>query len=315
MISVIVPVYNIEKYLKRCIDSIIVQTYKNLEIILVDDGSTDESGVICDKYKDLDNRIKVIHKKNEGAAIARNIGIECAEGEYVAFVDSDDYIHPKMFELLHTTLVRNKADISVCDISDVPFDLESEQGVEEEHIITGKKSYFNEIAHQNLLYIVIWNKLYKKELFKNIKFPEGRKYEDLWFSAIFFSNVKRAVFINNKLYYYYQRENSLSKEKISMKLITDQIEAMENTCKVMKENGCYDSQKEMGRHVSNTIIDYYKNIDHYFPDCKSKAKKILRNLFKREMKLNENVFSYKQLVYKVFLFSPELAILIREIRK
>ena len=115
LISVIIPVYNVDKYLERCIDSVIVQTYSNLEIILVDDGSNDDSGIICDRYAKFDDRIKVIHKKNGGVSSARNEGIKYCNGKYIGFVDSDDYIDSTMYEYLYNLLISNDADISCCD--------------------------------------------------------------------------------------------------------------------------------------------------------------------------------------------------------
>ena len=115
LISLIVPVFNVEKYLKRCLDSLISQSYKNIEIILIDDGSTDESGKICDRYaKEHSNIIKVLHQENQGLSMARNAGLDIAIGEYIGFVDSDDYVEPKMFERLYNNLLESNADISVC---------------------------------------------------------------------------------------------------------------------------------------------------------------------------------------------------------
>ena len=114
LISVIIPVYNVENYLDECIQSVLQQTYKNLEIILVDDGSTDNSGVICDEYKDKDTRITVLHQKNGGISKARNVGIEYAHGEYIGFVDSDDFIHPQMYELLYAAIHKEQTDVAPC---------------------------------------------------------------------------------------------------------------------------------------------------------------------------------------------------------
>ena len=119
LVSIIVPVYNVEKYLERCLDSLINQTLKDIEIILVDDGSTDDSGNICDKYAKKDKRIKVIHKENGGLSDARNIGLSIANGRYLQFVDSDDFIHKQMIEILYNTIINNNADISICDFDKV----------------------------------------------------------------------------------------------------------------------------------------------------------------------------------------------------
>ena len=162
MISIIVPVYNVDKYIERCIQSIINQTYKNLEIILIDDGSTDKSGAICDKYSKIDNRINVIHKKNGGLSEARNVGLDIARGDYIGFVDSDDYIHPQMYELLYKNLIGTSADISIIK----HIRKEEELGLGD---INSKKVYSNLEAIENILkkdsgiFIASCNKLYKKE--------------------------------------------------------------------------------------------------------------------------------------------------------
>lgn len=224
LISVIVPVYNVEKYLHQCIDSIINQTYKNLEIILVDDGSTDNSGKICDEYKSKDNRITVIHKKNGGLSDARNAGLKVAKGEFIAFADSDDWLDQNIYNELITSLINNDADISACNIA-FAYDNKTEISS-----ISLSKSIFNSEEAINQLICgtgfcaVAWNKLYKKTCINNMTFEVGKTHEDEFFTYKVLSNAEKLVFINKPLYFYRQRTTSIMGEKYSLKRL-DAVDA------------------------------------------------------------------------------------------
>lgn len=178
LISVIIPVYNVEKYLNKSIESVIKQTYKELEIILVDDGSTDSSGKICDEFAQKDDRIKVIHKKNGGLSDARNAGISEAKGKYLGFIDSDDYIDKNFYEILYNVLKKYNSDISICKHRETYTDYE-----ENTSKLEIKEQVFNtEQALKELLLFgevnnYAWNKLYKKELFNEINYPVGKKWK------------------------------------------------------------------------------------------------------------------------------------------
>lgn len=215
LISVIVPIYHVEKYLNRCVDSIIGQTYTNLEIILVDDGSNDGCPAICDDYAKKDSRIRVIHKENGGLSDARNAGIKEARGEYLSFVDSDDYIHRDMYRILMDELQKADADVSICsykyvydgkpDETDERY--ESEYPVEVMDGIKAQHRYYN--GDVKLELTVAWNKLYKKELFDNLCYPKGKIFEDEYttYKALYRSN--KVCYIDLPLYYYLQRSDSI----------------------------------------------------------------------------------------------------------
>lgn len=213
LISIIVPIYKVEKYLRRCIDSIRYQTYSNIEIILVDDGSPDDCGMICDKYAEADSRIKVIHKKNGGLSSARNAGLDCSEGKYIGFVDSDDWIELDMYELLYKKLKENNAEISIIQHSFVI----DENIVPEKH--SGRTYVYNSQEAVKLLLkdtkikSHAWDKLYKKEVFEHIRFPEGRYYEDIFIMHNIFNLAEKIVFTDEIKYYYLQRENSIVASK------------------------------------------------------------------------------------------------------
>ena len=209
MISVIVPVYNVEKYLERCIDSILRQTYSDLEILLIDDGSSDNSGKICDKYVKKDNRIKVIHKKNGGISDVRNVGIENAKGDYIGFVDSDDYIADDMFETLYKLSNENNADISIVSF----YEMYNGKliGVRDDKTLTkmNKQEALKELLIDTNIQSYMWNKLFKKELFDNLRFPLGKNFEDIATVLLIFERANKVVLLQDPKYYYLRRDDSI----------------------------------------------------------------------------------------------------------
>lgn len=216
-ISIIVPVYNVEKYLENCIESILNQTFKDFELILVDDGSTDNSGKICDIYEKKDTRIKVIHKNNGGLSSARNAGLDIACGKYIGFVDSDDSIHPKMYEVLYNLIKNHKSDISCCnykctyDISCKEHEeLNLNEVIEMSNIEAIEKLYDKDLG---VRLVVAWNKLYNKCLFDNIRYKVGRLHEDEFMAHRILYNSKKITYVDNELYYYLQRDGSIMSKK------------------------------------------------------------------------------------------------------
>lgn len=218
-VSVIVPIYNVEQYLAKCINSIISQTYDNIEIILVDDGSTDMCPLICDNYAKIDERIIVIHKANGGLSDARNAGIELASGDYITLIDSDDYIAKDYIETLRNFIKKNNADISICD-----FATFNDKGFIK---LANKSSFYSKVytAEQALECALLgrpflfsaWGKMYKKHLFNEIRYPKDKIFEDLGTTYKLFDKCKVITFINVKLYYYYIRNNSISYSRFSYK--------------------------------------------------------------------------------------------------
>ncbi len=171
LISVIVPIYNVDNYLEKCIDSIINQSYKNLEIILIDDGSTDDCGIICDKYKKNDERIIVIHKKNEGLSSARNKGLDIAKGNLISFIDGDDYIEHNMLATLKKNMEKYESDISICCCNHIKNNKKYNRFCNtsiKEFVSEGKCKYLNMYNEYSPLSNCVWNKLYKKEIFNYI---------------------------------------------------------------------------------------------------------------------------------------------------
>ena len=195
LISIIIPVYNVEKYLERCVKSVINQTYKNLEIILVDDGAKDNSGKMCDELSKLDSRIKVIHKENGGLSDARNFGLKIATGDYIGFVDSDDYIADDMYETLYYTIKNNNADISI--VSFYEMYKEKVIGVRDSGNleILSKQEAMKELLIDTKIQSYAWNKLFKKELFNDLKFPTGKNFEDIATTLLLFEKCDKVALL------------------------------------------------------------------------------------------------------------------------
>lgn len=208
LISIIIPVYNVEEYLGKCLDSIINQTYSNLEIILIDDGSTDDSGNICDAYANADNRICVIHKNNTGAADSRNVGLDLAHGEYIGFVDSDDWICEKMYETLHKLIKKYNVKISSCERENTNRIYPSSYGIYDELI--NKKDAIKATLYPKKIYNAVWDKLYVKDVFQNIRFPKGSYAEDTPVVYKIIDQFGDIAYTNERLYFYNIRENSVS---------------------------------------------------------------------------------------------------------
>ena len=208
LISIIIPVYNVEKYLKECVDSVRKQTYKNLEIILIDDGSKDNSGKLCDELAKEDNRIKVIHKENGGLSDARNVGIENATGEYIQFIDSDDFVEKDMIEILHNDICQEKADVSMCSLY-LYKDGEKTTDASYKREIFNKELVLKEILLDERVRSYAWNKMFKKSLFESIRFPKGKVFEDIYTMSPIFQKANKIVFNDIPLYYYRQREGSI----------------------------------------------------------------------------------------------------------
>lgn len=218
LITIVVPVYNVEKYLFRCVNSILNQTYKKLQIILVDDGSTDSSGKLCDSFKS-DKRVSVIHKINNGLSSARNAALPLVRGEYVTFIDSDDWVDKNFIEILYKNLVKANADISV-----VGYYISPEQGKEHSYfgkdvnveVMDSKQALGTFLLHDGLG-VTVWGKLYKTILWKNIRCPEGKLHEDQYTTYKLLDLANKIVFDKVPLYHYYQRSTSIGHSSFSIR--------------------------------------------------------------------------------------------------
>lgn len=238
-VTVVLPIYNVEKYLERCIKSVINQTYKNLEIILVDDGSTDSSSKICDTYKEKDKRIKVVHQKNAGLSAARNSGMRIATSNYICFIDSDDYIENDMIEYLYNGMKKYDSKITCCGFTNV-----YENGTLEKitkpksDIIYTKEEALNIHLFTGYIEVVAWNKLYDISLFKEIQYPEGKLYEDMLTTYKLIGIVDKVVLLPECKYFYCKRKSSIGGSKFSEKTL-----------------GLIDAVKEVSEYVSKNKYD------------------------------------------------------------
>lgn len=226
-VSIVVPVYNVERYLATSIDSILISTYRDYELILVDDGSTDDSGAICDQYADCDERVKVIHQPNSGVSQARNVGLNVATGDYVMFVDSDDKIHCKMIEALLNAIESGDYDLSMVHAVKVNeedfFAIDTSEGdpiagdcakVKE----LSPSEFFSGLCAMHFQYPVIWNKLYKRSLIDGMRF-KGVLGEDLEWNNRVSLRLKRAVVVKAEMYYYQMRKGSLMNSGVNRRII------------------------------------------------------------------------------------------------
>ena len=217
LISVIVPVYQVELYVRKCLDSIIEQEYENLEIILIDDGSTDGSSQICDDYKSKDKRIKVIHRENGGLSSARNAGIDIANGEYIAFIDSDDWVDPKYIEKLYSVCEIYDCDIAQCSYENVinedDFIWKDKTGGNKQPMLyTGREFSYATYRLLSWECNLVWNKLYKKSLFEDIRFPVGKIHEDEFTTYKLVWKSDKVGVISDQLYYYRYRIGSIMQQ-------------------------------------------------------------------------------------------------------
>lgn len=263
LISVVVPVYNVSEYLGKCIQSIIDQTYQNLEIILVDDGwgGVDTSGDICDKYAEIDKRIKVIHQTNAGLSEARNSGINIAKGEYIGFVDGDDWIEPQMYNQLISHIINDDSDMAICDFRRVSNELIYGETISmnQNECITCKE-LMNRIVNYDTKYIVAWNKLYRRKLFDTIRYPKGKLHEDEFIIHELAWGCKNVSVISEQLYNYRIRENSIMQSKLNARNL-DGFEAIYSRYQFIRFHNLTDLIPVMTRNVSRYYVYYTNNMN------------------------------------------------------
>lgn len=243
LISVIVAVYNIASYIERGVNSIRNQTYRNLEIILVDDGSTDESGRICDRLAKEDDRITVLHKENGGPADARNAGIAIAKGSFIGFVDGDDWIDADMYEKMLGALTEQKADIAICRYRRVGRDHTEDDSKDRAFVFEGQEAlqYYVEEREEYDIQNAAWNKLYRRKVLESLSFPTGKWYEDIMFATAALSNAGRCVYLDSACYnYIIDREGSIMNSRVNPRTFTDHIPAYREKSEFLKTLGRQD---------------------------------------------------------------------------
>lgn len=313
-ISVVVPVYNVEQYLEKCVNSIINQTYRNLEIILVDDGATDTSGRLCDELAKIDSRIKVYHKENGGLSDARNYGVERATGDYIGFVDSDDFIDSEMYEKLYIAIKKEDVDVAECNLKIIYPDRVELFTEKDYYNVCSKQEYLEEYLKIENIFGSACVRLIKSDIAKKIKFPIGKLYEDTYYAYDLIEKVDRYVIMNNPYYNYFMRENSITNAKFNPRIF-DLIEIVNKFHTRVYEE--YYSLKEAADcrkmyayfSVLNSMLleekfknnSYYPLVMNYF---KENYKELLKNKYiSRNRKLSillikMNINLYKKVLMK-----------------
>lgn len=301
LLSVIVPIYNSEKFLEKCINSLISQSYKYLDIILINDGSTDGSGNICKKYEMIDERIHVIEKANSGVSKTRNIGLDKAVGEFITFVDSDDYIDSKMYEVMMSEFDSQDIDIVECGYKSV-----NQQGVETVYELTNEVIVGSYACLQH--YLVgkncknfNWNKIFKKELFRGLKYPSIRYSEDYWMNIYLFERCRKKKTVSNAFYFYLQHTESACHQFLPNERI--------KTIEMMKMVNSYIGEKysKLAIHtkyyILNQIIALYIDIERFDKTMKSEEQLLIDDYIRYFKPLNDYLKNYSlKKVLRLMLF-------------
>ena len=282
LLSVIVPCYNVEKYVNKCILSIVGQTYTNLEILLIDDGSTDNTGKICDEWQERDPRIRVIHKQNEGTSYARKTGVENASADYVTFVDADDWIDTNMYADMLAALLTTNSDIAHCDFCIVNEDGRTEHRVQERDATIktmGRIEGVIMVLEDNYWRTHLGLKIYKKTLFEHIEFPKGRVYGEDMIIHDLFHLASQSVFLDKEYYYYFVRSGSISRQE-------DIRKKMKNTSDF--SDACYDRYSFVKRHPEyHGALPHIKNLTIFW------NVRVLRNMIVYPQLITDKQFDLK----------------------
>jgi len=289
-ISVIVPIYNVEKYLHRCIDSILAQTFIDFDLVLVDDGSPDNCGKICDEYADKDSRIHVIHKENGGLSEARNEGIASAftnsDSEWITFIDSDDWVHPKYLEALYNAVVSTGLNISVCGFEPTDGD---DPIVDEDKLTYEILSTEQLFCTKNSNTVIAVCKLYRKEDFKEIRYPVGKLHEDEFTTYKILFKYETLAYINQPLYFYYQNTASIMKSDWSPKRLIA-FSALQEQLDYFSQHGLSDAYIRVMHNIAYTYVDQITSINN--SHVKQSNARLLRRRLAAHLKRNKKVAGF-----------------------
>ncbi|SHN65892.1 Glycosyl transferase family 2 [Butyrivibrio hungatei DSM 14810] len=271
-IDVIVPIYNVEKYIDKCIRSILEQEYSELHVILIDDGSTDASGKICDEYAKKDKRIEVVHKKNGGLSDARNTGLKLSRNELIAFIDGDDFIHPSYLKKMMSVMENYNADVVVTGVEKISEEhivaFDKETCSRADVVVIEKKDILKQLVERDELTVIQCNKLFKKEILNGIEFPVGRKHEDTFVIHEQLYKCNRIAYIEESLYYYVQRSGSIMHSE-GIESILDAIDALVARIEFLKEHSCNSDLQ----WASNMLFKYIMWKYEEAVECKDTDKK------------------------------------------
>lgn len=287
-ISVIVPIYNVEKYLVRCIESLLNQTFNYFEVLLIDDGSIDNSSEICKKFCTRDTRIKYFYKKNGGLSDARNYGIERSNGNYLIFVDSDDYVDRNYLLYLYKAVEEKDADIAICSFKNV-----NEQGkvlsvtnVSANSVMSGRKLLANYLSGKdNISDEVAWNKIYKRKIFKKLRYPKGHIYEDEAIITQILWNVKKVAFVEQSLYYYVQRGGSITSSSYNYYKLKDMFLFSDDRVDFFRNRNQFFYKLAIQKYKDNLVFISSK----YLNTLSSKSTQEIQKKYRELVKLHLSV--------------------------
>lgn len=307
LVSIIIPVYKVEDLLERCVNSILTQTYKNIEIILVDDGSPDRCGELCNQYALKDERVKVVHKKNGGLSDARNAGIKIANGEFITFIDSDDWVSEDYVRVLHDLLISRGADISVCNFIRTSTETTIERSEKQDviHEFSNIQTLENLCGSFYQQLTVSWGKLYRISLFENIEFPVGKVHEDEFTTYKLLFKANKVVVTSRALLYYWQRPDSIMGTGFKIKNRLHAIEAFEERVDF------FDSieQKDLKYRTLRALFGIYRNVNdniNLFED-EADINVFLRNFKRHVLALEDSKQSLCfTIYYKMYLRFPSI---------
>lgn len=303
LITVIIPIYNVEQYLRRCVDSVLAQTYKNLEIYLVDDGSPDNCGKICDEYASKDNRIKVIHKKNGGLSDARNAALDVCMGEYISFIDSDDYVSEDFIESLYLAIKRFDTKLSICGINKFSEPENSHVDycpADEESCVSGSE-----------MYETVWrpsacNKMYHRSIFESLRYPFGKLYEDLFIYHDVLAQVDRIAFTGKNSYYYFDRPDSIINKSYDIRN-TDEIEGLDLRINKLRELNCAELADRHLVFMFNNTVEAFVNLKNKRgAEKRLKAVKTICDAHFREMMSCDKFTDAQKVKISMFRYFPDI---------
>lgn len=314
LISVIVPVYNVAQYLEKSIASIQQQTYQNLEIILIDDGATDESGRLCEQIAKQDERVLVYHKENEGLSQARNDGLKQAHGDYVIFIDSDDYIHSEMIASLYQQLVKEDADVSSCGVMNVYANSESPQAEnQDDYFVCDTETFLREYLIGEKIPGTICNKLIKKEIAAQLTFPKGLIYEDAYYHFELIKVAKKYVVNTKPYYYYFHRGDSITTKPYSekdlayidiyQKFYTEVVKEYPNLTEVAFFRLAYAHFFILDKMLLDDNFKEFKDYPRICGYFKKNAFAIFKNtIFRKGRRISALALSVNVRLYRILLF-------------